>query len=634
MGNETFQLILKRHGLVGCAMTLRYIIDGEITGILSPRKETVLELPRKRMHIKVFVRVPLTSKEFAKEFLIDPGKNSHTCNVSIKMKINYLGMLPLLDSFYQTTDFIIKTEYLKSESGDVPETLARGTERKLWKTVLRSFCLFFKVFFLIVIFLFVGYTLMYLMDMTDSFESAAEYSMTNGKDGGKGLLFGAIVAPWFFILFSLIFYLIFTILANKLRQKQVDSVDFRDPLILYLRSFKADSKTSEIVDPLFSMGKTEEEETVEVFSEIAPVVAIGAPLDKTLPHGAARFYVDDSIWQDTVLRLLDTATLVVLRLGETSNFWWEVSNALRKCPKEKLVFLVPNLKNSNVIDKLENYFSEQGISVENLKEMKRKKASKGSISYILYFINGELVCKFMKYSWYDKFLVSYKELLRYTLQPLFTIFGFSEKKHKYGKRAFHFFLDISIFVFLIWSFFSLGIHVIDNKIRKIYVICAREDANFAKETAPMNADDRLEFTLCHIDRGMGFLAKEDFFKFYIINLFLAKDLPAEQQNPFNVLAQSNKRIVDDKLREEFLNLAAKAVFMSYNNICELPVVQEDEIQEELKFFNEFLQQSGEAAMQNQFDFTVTVLDKMRENNLDAEKFLIFLYQTNKKNKKQ
>jgi hypothetical protein len=120
------------------------------------------------------------------------------------------------------------------------------------------------------------------------------------------------------------------------------------PPVVYLRSFQADATAAKSADGVRLLGgfnrifdtTTIEERLVAALSAIGPVIAIGKP-GETLPMlGAARMYVDDEHWQRTVHLLMERAALVVLRLGDTPGFWWELEHSLSLEPT-KLVLIVP-----------------------------------------------------------------------------------------------------------------------------------------------------------------------------------------------------------------------------------------------------------------------------------------------------
>ena len=61
-------------------------------------------------------------------------------------------------------------------------------------------------------------------------------------------------------------------------------------------------------------------------ARVGPVIAIGKPGERLPQLGAARLYVDDDHWRDTIDDLMAESALVVVRAGDTPNLWWE-SNA-------------------------------------------------------------------------------------------------------------------------------------------------------------------------------------------------------------------------------------------------------------------------------------------------------------------
>lgn len=122
--------------------------------------------------------------------------------------------------------------------------------------------------------------------------------------------------------------------------------DWRKP-VLYLRGF-GDDPDAAVVDELpgaLSAGllsiHSREEHLIGALGAFGPVVAVGRPGEQ-LPHlGAARFYLPGDDWQGGVLRLMDLAQLIVLRLGDGDGVWWEVDQACATQPPGKLVLLVP-----------------------------------------------------------------------------------------------------------------------------------------------------------------------------------------------------------------------------------------------------------------------------------------------------
>lgn len=172
-------------------------------------------------------------------------------------------------------------------------------------------------------------------------------------------------------------------LARKLSRRRRD-VTFSEqqaivsPFILYLRSFYADTVTSKSAERLLKPEQTEEQMLVSILDDIAPVVAIGRPHDTYLPKGADRLYLSDEIWQERVTELVGNAEFVALRLGDTNGFWWEVSLCLERLPPDKLLFIIPALKDTEPLLELERKMLAHGIHA-NLSQLKVKKRGKSSI---------------------------------------------------------------------------------------------------------------------------------------------------------------------------------------------------------------------------------------------------------------
>lgn len=151
--------------------------------------------------------------------------------------------------------------------------------------------------------------------------------------------------------------------SRKYRTLSANEVLENDPRppVIYLRSFKDDRGAGRPLGimrfsnfkyfwhlifafynvPHEFMGWSEEEILTQVLGTIGPVVAIGRPGEKLPQLGAARVYVEDADWQQKVHELLAKAALVVLRLGKTEGFWWEVEQSASRLDPRRLVFLVP-----------------------------------------------------------------------------------------------------------------------------------------------------------------------------------------------------------------------------------------------------------------------------------------------------
>ena len=133
------------------------------------------------------------------------------------------------------------------------------------------------------------------------------------------------------------------------------------PHVVYLRSFRADDASSlgmagkdlnyywRVLHPIKAWGtilniwdtRTEEEIMAEVLHQIGPVVAIGRPGEKLPQLGAARVYASDETWKQTIHELFKQAGLVVLLVGKTEGFFWEVEQSANTVDPTRLILLVP-----------------------------------------------------------------------------------------------------------------------------------------------------------------------------------------------------------------------------------------------------------------------------------------------------
>ncbi|MFI6051179.1 hypothetical protein ACIBCO_13955 [Streptomyces violascens] len=122
--------------------------------------------------------------------------------------------------------------------------------------------------------------------------------------------------------------------------------------VLYLRSFEDDRRRAGLEESrvrgigsvfsfLYVSGLTEEEQLTRVLAPVAPVVAVGEPGERLPLAGARRFYLPLDDWQDTVSQLMGKARLVVLTAGLTAGVLWEIGEAARQLPPQRLVVLVP-----------------------------------------------------------------------------------------------------------------------------------------------------------------------------------------------------------------------------------------------------------------------------------------------------
>ena len=89
---------------------------------------------------------------------------------------------------------------------------------------------------------------------------------------------------------------------------------------------------------------TSEEQLASFFRNHGSFVAIGKPGEVLTTLGAARMYVTNDEWQQTVLDLLQESKLVVLQPNHTEGVWWEIEKVIAGCPPEKVLFCLVNYR--------------------------------------------------------------------------------------------------------------------------------------------------------------------------------------------------------------------------------------------------------------------------------------------------
>ncbi len=149
------------------------------------------------------------------------------------------------------------------------------------------------------------------------------------------------------------------------------------PDVLYLRAFKADPTMykkifSAVLTPNLVSGLTTEEEQLrEAVAPFGDLVAIGKPGEGLPTPGAARLYASNEEWQEIVTEKMREATLVIIRAGEGSGLYWELTQAFNIVDPQKLLILVMGLKKQEY-----NSFSLQaqsifGVAFPTVKKMKK-----------------------------------------------------------------------------------------------------------------------------------------------------------------------------------------------------------------------------------------------------------------------
>jgi hypothetical protein len=73
-----------------------------------------------------------------------------------------------------------------------------------------------------------------------------------------------------------------------------------------------------------------------------PVLSLGRPGELRTPLGASRIYLPHDQWQPLVSLMMREARLVVMFIGGGAGFAWELNEAFRIIPRQRIVLLLPS----------------------------------------------------------------------------------------------------------------------------------------------------------------------------------------------------------------------------------------------------------------------------------------------------
>lgn len=335
---------------------------------------------------------------------------------------------------------------------------------------------------------------------------------------GQGYAFGKnILLPILIIVFTVITMWLQSInhRLGKKKKSTLKKEDIQGPFILYLRSFVDDANTQKSTNTLSDI-TSEEEALVEVLSDIAPVYAIGDPKDEKSPLGASRLYVSDDEWKNTVEYLAQRAQVVVLRLGSTDSFWWEVRMALNKIDKQKILFVIPESDTLDSILVLSNYLHEQNVDMTKVKTSVAKKQF-GSISSFIYFDEKGDACSsnFVAYK-FTSLVLSYANMLRSSLADFRKRFGLVTEAPKVRKLR-------CLQVLIIAYFFIIGaMHMFSDSITlniasKNTIEVLQNDIESVNKTLPKEEGMGIVWQSMNMDEeclNMVYSYPEDYFTMY------------------------------------------------------------------------------------------------------------------------
>jgi len=212
--------------------------------------------------------------------------------------------------------------------------------------------------------------------------------------------------------------------AHWLEEKS--KLDARPP-VLYLRSFNDDELTAATPTAYDIHGvelprlSTEEEHLARALGDIGPFQAIAKP-DAAFPDpGAVRITPGQQSWQKLVIKILERARLVVIRVGEGEWLWWEIEQAIGIVKPQRLLFLIPNDEQlyQSFVQRIEPLISH------SIPQYVYKQKMPSTLGAILYFSpDGKPLLSPLKDSQYrsDK-AQPLRPMLRIALKPVFEQLG-------------------------------------------------------------------------------------------------------------------------------------------------------------------------------------------------------------------
>jgi hypothetical protein len=84
----------------------------------------------------------------------------------------------------------------------------------------------------------------------------------------------------------------------------------------------------------------------DYFSSLRPYVAVGRPgeLFENADLGAAKLFVPDDAWQETVIELIDASAAIVLDVATSQGLVWEIEQVVSRVRPRKILLILPRSK--------------------------------------------------------------------------------------------------------------------------------------------------------------------------------------------------------------------------------------------------------------------------------------------------
>ena len=342
---------------------------------------------------------------------------------------------------------------------------------------------------------------------------------------------------------------------HRLKKKKKDTFDLesiKEPFVLYLRSFSEDKTTRKQVS--FNDARSEEEVLVEVLSDIAPVYAIGDPKDKKMPIGASRIYVDDEHWKTTVAEMAEKSVAVVLRLGKTDSFWWEVDMVLQNIPHDKLLFIVPESKTFSNVAYLYKTLLKHNVDVK-VPDICIDQKSSGSISSFLFFDKeGTPISKEVKTPRFTRVFLSYENIIRNTLDPFRSKYGLSPAHRTTVVKA-RIFLALLVGFLLFITGAKIFCDLTSLKYQMPYELVSKCicHSEFVEKYSDNIDGANLIYGIYEAKRGSFTLDDDNYMAMYMIEWSACKSMTRDELQQINVHPKNMLLMVKKYIPEQYDN---------------------------------------------------------------------------------
>ena len=391
----------------------------------------------------------------------------------------------------------------------------------------------------------------------------------------KAQLIGQDIGSIVLIVVSIILFSFFYSFYRRLNKKKKETFDkdaIKAPFVLYLRSFVDDKTTNKRISIINDV-RTEEEVLVDVLSDIAPVYAIGDPKDKKMPLGASRIYVDDEHWKSTVIDMMNRAAVVVLRLGKTDSFWWEVETAVKNISLQKVMFIVPESKTFNNVATLYKILLDHNIDIKNL-NINIEKKNQGSISSFLYFDkDGKSVANEIKTPRFIRLVLSYENILRNSLSGFRKKFGLETKRKRTVRWAR--IIEILIVISIIFIGLSkLFDDLVSLKYQMPYEFVEKciENSDFVNKYSNEVNGTNLTWGIVEARKGLLGLEDEKYKLLFLIEAHAIQSMCYDEYDqlqaaPHNMLLMIKKYVSDSY--DSYVEILSEAAIFSIQNPNEI-----------------------------------------------------------------